>query len=1147
MSWTEEQNRAIHQRNGNLLVSAAAGSGKTTVLTNRVVEYAAGGGSLDRLLVVTFTRLAASEMRERIGKLLSEAKFENKESLRRQKLLLYKARISTIDSFFGEIVRENFKTLGISPDFRMLDDAEYGFIRSDVLSSVLEQRYKDFPVGFAELLRLFGGEGQNEELSKQINTLYTFLQSLPFPEKWADEQKTEYSNPEKWLCGACGEFLPDFKEYLEIYREIVNEAPFTGKGAETVEEEADFLSSVVSLLEKNDWDGAQKKISGFTFKTSPTCAADDRTKQKYKTYRNKLKTFIAKPVFSMTGDILRSDLDEVRQGVFALIDITLEYIALVNAEMKRRNAYSFDAIAHFALDLTVKTDEDGRPKPTEYAEKLAESFDEILIDEYQDVNDLQDCFFTSISRNNCFAVGDIKQSIYMFRQANPDNFAKKLGAFPVIYLNSNFRSRKGILDFCNFVFERLFSVRTGEMEYGESEALNPGAEYPENDGADVELHLLKDSEDESNYETQARFCARKIKQLIKDGVTLSSHERKADFSDFAIIVRDRANLPHYERIFFEEGVPCYGSGGGTFLDAPETSTVFAFMKAIDNPYDDLSLFASMFSPIGGFSAEEAAKIRLLDKSAPLYSNLTEAAKEDAHAKEFLSLFSKMRLLARNLPVHSLVLEIYDRTGYPSFVSTMPLGYLKKERLNIFYAFSRSFSDSRGGTLYEFIKFTENAVETGSVKTNDGMPSGNFVKIMTVHASKGLEFPIVFLPQLNKSFNYSSLTSPLIIDINAGLATKMRDREMVFEQTTFMHELVSRRKKRKELSETLRILYVAFTRAKEKLILVSGGKKYDENRFLAESLFCENGKVNPLKTFDASTPEELLLSCLTCHPMCRGLITDFSDVANPGREPIDVFINEDLPEYTGGEYGEEGIEIPISPEEIIRRCLPSEKTARIPAKISVTELVKNKLASEDSEELVKPLPEGGTDMRPPAFLTESGELTGAQAGTAMHLFFSLADLSLPVEEEISRLLNEKFIAENQAEVIRKNRKKAEAFKDSALFANMMSAETVRKEEYFVCRIPAKEYSCDADGNGEIILQGAIDVLCEYADGLMVIDYKTDRASREELINRYGKQLEYYALAAEKSFAKPVKEIYLWSFCLSQAIKIELNGGRENDKT
>lgn len=1142
MGWTEEQNKAIHQRDGSLLVSAAAGSGKTAVLTNRVVEYAAAGGSLDRLLVVTFTRLAASEMRERIGKLLSTADFKDKDSLRRQKLLLYKAKISTIDSFFGEIVRENFKTLGISPDFRMLDDAEYGFIKSDVLSSILDGCYKNYPDGFSELLRLFGGEGENEELAKQINALYVFLQSLPFPEEWTKKQKESYSDPEKWLSEACADVLPDFEEYLRIYNEILDDNPFSEKETVIVEEERDFIGDIITHLENYDWNSAQRTISLFTFKKSPPCQAKDRTKQKYKTFRNMLKTYIAKPLFSMNGNVLRSDLEEVKAGIFSLIDITHEYIAGVSAEMKRRNAYSFDAIARFALELTVRVNENGEKEITDYAKKLAQSFDEILIDEYQDVNDLQECFFTSISQNNCFAVGDIKQSIYMFRQANPDNFARKLEVLPVIYLNRNFRSRKGILDFCNFIFSRLFSERTGGMEYGSSEALYEGAEYPESDSADVEIHLLADSDEEDNYETQARFCARKIKQMVNSELTVSFPTRKVDFSDFAIIIRDRKNLAEYERIFFEEGVPCFGSGGGTFLDAPETSTVFAFMKAIDNPYDDLSLFASMFSPIGGFSADETGKIKIINKNAPLYTNLTEAAKTDSHAAEFLAFFTKMRLLARNLPVHSLVREIYDRTGYPSFIQALPLGYLKKERLMSFYAFSRSFSESKGGSLYEFIKFTENAAETGSVKTAEGMPSGNFVKIMTIHASKGLEFPIVILPQLNKNINYKSLREPLIIDIDAGLATKMRDKEMIFEKTTFMRELVARKKKRKELSETLRLLYVAFTRAREKLILVSGGEKYGEELFYEHSLFCSNGIVSAVKTYDTQSPEDLMLDCLTCHPMCRELITEFSDVAQDEHEKVDVFINEPVPEDSAESDRETDFDIPITEEELARRCLPPKRQARIPAKISVSELIKNRFEDKESEKLIKENSSEPQEMRMPAFISENSELHGAQAGTAMHLFISLADLTQPVENELERLVKGKYIAENQAEVIRKNSRRIAALQKSGLFAKMMSAEKIRKEEYFVVRMPAKEYSPEADEKEEILLQGAIDVLCEYADGLIIIDYKTDRATKAELVSRYRQQLEYYAYAAQKSFAKPVKEIYLWSFYLSESIKI---GGENND--
>ncbi|MBQ4628677.1 MAG: UvrD-helicase domain-containing protein, partial [Clostridia bacterium] len=410
MGWTAEQQRAIDQRGESLLVSAAAGSGKTAVLTNRVVKFAQTGGSLDRLLVVTFTRLAASEMRERIGKLLQTSDFEDKELLRRQKLLLYKAKICTIDSFFCEIVRENFKTLGILPDFRLLDEAEYQFIKSEVLTDLLEERYADFANGFEELLKLFGGEGENEALSKQISDLYRFLQALPFPEDWADGQKAAYEDPELWLSDACAEILPDVKEYIEIYEDIINESPFTEKGMSVVFSEADLLKRMKDHLEKNEWDEMQRLVSAYTFETSPRCNKSDRTMMKYKIFRNELKGYLSRPIFSMSGEILKSDLAQVKGGVFSLIDTTLEYISRVNAEMKRKNAYSFDAIAHMALSLTVKRDENGIAEKTDYAKELSGMFDEILIDEYQDVNDLQECFFSAISRNNCFTVGDVKQS-----------------------------------------------------------------------------------------------------------------------------------------------------------------------------------------------------------------------------------------------------------------------------------------------------------------------------------------------------------------------------------------------------------------------------------------------------------------------------------------------------------------------------------------------------------------------------------------------------------------------------------------------------------------------------------------------------------------------------------------------------------------
>lgn len=1146
MNWTEEQKQAIEQRGSSLLVSAAAGSGKTQVLTNRVVRYAAEGGSLDRLLVVTFTRLAASEMRERIGKLLSDAPFSSKEAMRRQKLLLYKAKISTIDSFFCEIVRDNFKTLGISPDFRMLDDTEYTFIRSEVLKELLEERYETFPDGFDELLRLFGGEGENEKVSEYINRLYIFLQSLPFPGEWADIQKSKYEDSETWLSEACGEILPDLKEYLGIYRSIIDESPFKDKDMEVLFEERDLLERSVAFLEQGRWDDFQKLVSSYVFRKSPNCS-DDRTMQKYKTFRNLLKSYLSKPVFSMDRSVLESDLRQAKKGVFSFIDTTLEYISRVTAEMRRLNAYSFDAVAHLALSLTLKTNADGSKERTEYASKLADMFDEILIDEYQDVNDLQERFFDSISRNNCFAVGDVKQSIYMFRQANPGNFIEKEGLFPVIYLNRNFRSRAGILDFCNFVFGSLFSPRVGDMNYSSNEALYFGADYKPDEGSCVELHLLADDDDEETSETQARFCARRIKQLISSGLTVGKGDavREADFSDFTVLMRDKKNLPVYERIFYEEGIPCYGTGGGTFLDAPETSTVFAFMKAIDNPYDDLSLFVSMFSPIGGFTADEIADMRLENKKASLYTNLKTAAEKNAHAFRFLDLFSRMRIIARNFPVHRLVREIYDQTGYPSYVSCMTLGYLKKERLMKFYAFCRSYGDSSSGSLYEFIRFTENASESNSVKASEGIPPGNFVKIMTIHASKGLEFPVVLLPQLNKQFNTEELKESLITDSEAGISTKIRDPELIYEQTTFMREIVSRKKRRKMMSENLRLLYVAFTRAEEKLILISGGRDYSEKLFSEKTLFCENGRAYPIRTVDTVSAEDLLLYCLTCHPKCGPLITPYSDVAEDARGEVDVYVNGTVPDSEDVRPADDTFEIPLTEEEIARRCAPAAKHPKVPAKLSVTELIKNRLADSESEQLIREQKRDSSQgLRRPRFMAENEELSGAEAGTAMHAFVSMADLSLPVEEETARLTEGRFISRKQAEVVLRNRQDIEYFVKSDLYARMMSAVSVRREEYFIARLPAKEYLPDADIKREtIVIQGAIDVLCEFEDHIMIIDYKTDRVGEEELRRRYGKQLEYYAYAAEQTFKKPVTELYLWSFYTSRAVKIESNGGTE----
>ncbi len=344
------------------------------------------------------------------------------------------------------------------------------------------------------------------------------------------------------------------------------------------------------------------------------------------------------------------------------------------------------------------------------------------------------------------------------------------------------------------------------------------------------------------------------------------------------------------------------------------------------------------------------------------------------------------------------------------------------------------------------------------------------------------------------------------------------------------------------------MYVAFTRAEEKLILVSGGKNYSDKTFTEKTLYCENGHVYPIKTIDTTNTEDLLLYCLTCHPACVPLLSAYSDVMTGNREDIDVFVEETVPDEEEVNRTGTVFEIPLSKEELERRCAPAVKVPKIPAKLSVTELVKNRLADSESEQLIKESAKKfETGLRRPDFMSRTDGLSGAEAGTAMHTFVSLADLSLPVEEETSRLIAEKFISEKQAEVILRSKPDIAYFTDSDLYRKMMSAKNIRKEEYFISRLPAREFLPGAGTeDGNIVLQGAIDVLCEYDDHIMIIDYKTDRAVEKELLRRYSKQLEYYAYAAQKAFKKPVTELYIWSFYMSRAIKIEPNGGTENDK-
>lgn len=1139
MNWTSQQKLAIHERGESLIVSAAAGSGKTAVLANRVAEFIKNGGSCQRLLVVTFTRLAAREMKDRIISILDSEPHPS-DHIREQKLLLHSARISTIDSYFGEIVRSNFKDLDIPPDFGIIDTVEYNYIKSKALAEVLEHYRNTYDDGYEHLEKIFGGEISDDSLIETLEAVYSFMQSIPFGEKWAELCEKRYDSADFWTDAVCDEILYILDDYLKVYEDVLDAMPFKEKGMAIVEEEYSVLKSLRSHAAEKDWDGCCRDAK-YVFQKSPSCAKDNMIMQKYSLFRNEFKDFLNSQMFLIDKSEAFDDASYLKGAVHCLFCMVKSYGEKIFAEMNKKGAFSFDSVSKSALKLVV-SDYDpatGDFVATELAKKISEEFDEILIDEYQDVNDLQDLFFSAISRDNCFCVGDVKQSIYRFRHANPKNFVKKRGDFRNIPLNMNFRSRSGVLFFSNFIFSQLFSPKIGDTAYDDNEKLNPGAVYPDIDEPDVEvkyLSYLKNSEEE-NSAVQARAVAHEIKRIMASGMTVSGKNgvRPVNFGDFAVLLRKFAGtLPVYERIFYEEGIPCYSKAGGSFLDSIEVNTVLAYLKIIDNPYDDAALFAVMYSRLYGFSTDKLATLRTessVGRRGRLYDALLELGENDPDFGAFIADLKRFRLRSVGFPVHTLIWDVYTKTSYLAKVLPLPLGNIKRDRLMSFYNFARTYGErTGGGTLGGFVDFAEKTIASGQVGDSESIPSGNFVKILTIHASKGLEFPVCIVPELDKKLDPMELKDPIFIDEEFGIAADRLSEGFEYRQTTLMKELLRMRMRRANMSECLRLLYVAFTRAREKLILISPGNSVSDKNLLANALLADGDGLYKSQIYGASTFESLITATLCRHRDAVAIHSDFCDVL-PSDFPVNVEVLNSPPNenYEVEREVEADVKLEISYDELDRRFARDETSSaeKIPLKVSVSEL-------SDDEDSAQMYAEELT-YKEPLFI--SGKpLMGAGKGSAVHLYMQLCQLGKGVHSEAKRMRDADLLTSDQFDAVMSESYRIERFENSVLYSKILAAKNVFREESFVTKISASEYDKNAADGETLLIQGSLDMLCEYDDGFVLIDYKTDKIGEEDLIQRYGKQLDLYRIAVEKNYRKPVKKCLIWSFWLSKEIEI-----------
>lgn len=1171
MAWTAEQLTAIQQRR-TMLVSAAAGSGKTSVLSNRVLEYVRSGGSLDRLLIATFTELAAGEMRDRIGKLLrSDDCGTDIDHVRRQRLLLYKARIGTIDSLFGSIVRKNFRVAGVNPDFSVLSAGESRLMRSEILDGILEKFCAERSREYETLVAVFGGDDREKSLSDAVNSIYDKAMSMPFPGKWLDMWLGMYSDIRPWITAVSTEIRGDLESVAAVYDGVLASGTLNEKVTGMCRAERSQFESVYEKLEADppDWD-AVCAAANFGMANMPSKGGIDKSdpwNRSYGYYRG----WVRNNIFGTTdadknAELYRisladaeKDMEAQRPAVKCLFDIVGEYISALRAQMDRRNRYSFNAVAQMALALVVKeesfTPECGDFEVTPIALEIRREYDEVLVDEYQDTNALQDCFFRAIAPVDgngprFFAVGDVKQSIYNFRNAEPENFIRRGREMDTVWLNSNFRSRKGVLDFTNFVCSQLFSERTGGVCYSEPEPDDPfggkrdkttplsgedhvlrhgNTSYPGKEEPDAEVYFTdcKGNAEEKAFALAGTAAERILQMMQSMTVGPSGQTRPLRYSDIAVLTPKLKGVASvYMQVFERAGIPCVGRDNEPFLCRTEANIIMALLQVIDDPFKDIPLFAVMFSELFGFSADELARIRLYDRKGAFYEAVRKAAEDgDDKADAFVAQIEKYRLLADDFPVYKLIWRIYTDTGYPDAVSCLPAGAQRRATLMQLYDFARDYCSRTEGGLYRFLKYAEAAAEEETVPGN-GEVKGNFVRIMTVHGSKGLEFPVCIfcVPQRR-----GSESKPVLFDPEYGVAAKIRDKNRFSQQNTLMTYTLKYIRRRKEASEELRKLYVAMTRAREKLVIISEMPSKGDIEAAQSDIMMP--RPSPLNVTQNLSVPGLLYASVLRHP---DFDPDDISVAKKLRceSPAKILYGVLPPDNVQAQTGKapEGSGADITGEELDRRFSYRYHASSAPAKVSVTEVAKNKLYDGEQtvfeEEFAAPVPE---------FV--SADKSGTRRGTAIHTYLSFADPGKDMDSETERLVREGLLSHEQAEYVSLYGKNFEIFARSELYVEIKRALRIRREENFVVRIPASRIG--RGGDETVIMQGALDLLCEYSDGYVVVDYKTDHADESQLRQRYSEQLRCYGYAVEKCYG-PVKKLSIWSFFLGKEIIIPPEG-------
>ncbi|MDA7026035.1 helicase-exonuclease AddAB subunit AddA [Bacillus sp. CLL-7-23] len=1211
--WTDDQWKAIVSSGRDILVAAAAGSGKTAVLVERIIRKITTKDNpidVDRLLVVTFTNASAAEMKHRIGEALEKELAENPASLhlRRQLSLLNKANISTLHSFCLQVARKYYYMIDIDPAFRIADQTEAELLSDEVLDELFEEQYKKGNPAFFELVDRYTTDRHDLDLQYLVKRVYEYSRSHPNPEQWLETFVDLYDVASDSKVGSLPFYSviqEDIALILEGVRKMLMRAHEVtkqpGGPAPRAENLLDDLAQIDQLIKNQDaFEALYELVPTVSFTRAKPCKGEEfdpilieevtELRSSAKKQLEKLKS----DYFMWSPDQHLKSLKEMKSVIQTLVQLVIAYGKRYMAQKKEKAIVDFSDLEHYCLAVLTRKNEAGEIEPSEAVQHYQHQFHEVLVDEYQDTNLVQEAILKLVAKKehkgNLFMVGDVKQSIYRFRLAEPLLFLSKYKRFTEddsgngqkIDLNQNFRSRSDILDSTNFLFKQLMGGKIGEVDYDEQAELKLGASYPHHEATKTEVLMienqaqLKDEETEEleTVQLETRAIASQIRRLISgpfqvyDGKTKTT--RNIQYRDIVVLLRSMPWAPQMMDELKQQGIPVYANLASGYFEATEISIIISLLKVVDNTYQDIPLASVLRSPIVGLEENELSLIRIQDQKAPFYEAMKAyLATSDKDDKLYEKLYrfdrflKKWRVFAKNHSVAELIWDIYRDTKYLDYVGGMPGGKQRQANLRVLYDRARSYEATSFRGLFRFLRFIERMRERGNdLGTARALSEQeDVVRLMTIHSSKGLEFPVVFTAGLGRSFNMMDLNKTYLLDKELGFGTKFIHPKWRISYPTLPLIAMKKKMRRELLSEELRVLYVALTRAKEKLYLIGTVKDKEKSLKKWRSAASQKEWLLPdFERFQAKSYLDFIGPALMRHRDMEdaSLHTLNDEISHhPARFAVNWLSLSEL-------QAEDQVQTEEGKQELlalIKKGQPIDATfayqnevqtrltwsyfhqdaTQVRTKQSVSEIKRQKEYDDEygDRSLVRQAPKVSMYSRPTFMMTKG--LTPAERGTVMHTVMQHLPLTHVYEKDelgcfLDMLVEKELLTGEQREVI--DEADILAFFDTDIGEKLQSATWVEREIPFSMTLPSEEIYPDLKTADPILIQGMIDCLFETEDGVYLLDYKTDRIhdkfrngfteAEPILRKRYETQIKLYARAVETIIKRPLVGRILYFF-------------------